>query len=405
MTSDYYATIANVDTNRTTIYDVQQVVCTEFDEQTWDVTEAILSAHATLLLRGQTGGIGLVITGPSGSGKTTVLKFLEGLDEMVYRSDDVTPASFVSHDSSKNEEQLKEVDLLPRIKRKTLLSRDMATWFAGDQEAVYKRMSIMAPLMDGDGYTRDTGSHGQRGYTGGEYRFNFIGATTPLKSRAWQAMGTVGNRLVFHEKRGTSDTASVVDDVIGGSNYGERVKRCQESVHAFLQQLWDETEGVGSVEFTESPAPEVWSVLECLTRLVQHSRAPLIEGTPQPEGGHRIAQTLFSIAQGHALLHGRQRVEIEDMHICGRIALSTMPSERRPIIRALVNPASEGELTAREVEAIAGVTRPTAHSRMELLGTLGMATCREIEGDGRESKIVELGAEFRWPEELDMPTF
>lgn len=405
MATDYSTATENTPTNRTTMEDVKRVVCTEFDERTWDVTEAVLSAHATLLLRGQTSGIGLVITGPSGSGKTTVLKFLEGLDEMVYRSDDVTPASFVSHDSSKNEEQLKDVDLLPRIKQKTLLSRDMATWFAGDQEAVYKRMSIMAPLMDGDGYTRDTGSHGQRGYTGGEYRFNFIGATTPLKPRAWQAMGTVGNRLVFHEKRGESDTASVVDDVIGGSDYGERVMRCRMIVHIFLQQLWDETEGVGSVEFTQAPSPGVRSALEYLTRLVQSGRAPIIEGTPVREGGHRIAHALFSIAQGHALLHGRQQMVIEDMDLCGRIALSTMPSERRSIIRALVNPANERELTAREVEAIAGVTRPTAHTRMELLETLGIATYAEIEGDERETKILELGAEYWWPKELKLPVF
>lgn len=90
----------------TTIADVEQVVCDEFDEQTWDVTEAVLSAHVTLLLQGQTGGIGLVITGPSESAKTTILKFLDGLDGMVYRSDDVTLASFVSHDSSKSEDQL-----------------------------------------------------------------------------------------------------------------------------------------------------------------------------------------------------------------------------------------------------------------------------------------------------------
>lgn len=389
----------------TTIADVEQVVCNEFGDRTWDVTEAALSAHATLLLQDQTAGIGLVITGPSGSGKTTILKFFEGLDEMVYRSDDVTPASFVSHDSSKSEDQLKKVDLLPRVSQKTLLSRDMATWFAGDQEAVYKRMSIMAPLMDGDGYTRDSGSHGQRGYTGKEYRFNFLGASTPLPPRAWRAMGTVGNRLVFHEKRSPSDTASVIDDVLDGSDYSERVNRCSEVVQAFLQQLWQEVDGIGSVQFNHAPDPSVRPILEHLTQMIVSARAPIQKELPQREGAHRIAHTLWSIARGHALLNGRRRVTVEDMHVCGRIALSTMPTERRPLIRALVDPDNQGRLTAIEVDDVTGVSRPTSHNRMELLETLEIATVAEIEGDGRATKVIELEDQFRWPTELEFPSF
>jgi hypothetical protein len=388
-------------TQKTNFDSLRQLVVTDFDVETWDATEAVLSAHATLLLQGQSGGIGLVITGPSGSGKTTILKFLEGLEEMVYRSDDVTPASFVSHDSSKTEEQLKKVDLLPKIKHKTLLSRDMATWFAGDQEAVYKRMSIMAPLMDGDGYTRDTGSHGQRGYVGSDYRFNFTGATTPLSPRAWQVMGTVGNRLVFHEKRGRSDTAAVVDDVIGGSDYGERVARCREAVHTVLTELWNTYEGVGQAGLEAPSDDRIRAVLGYLTELVQAARAPIVDGTPQREGGHRIAHSLFSIAQGHALLCGRQQATIEDIQVCGRIALSTMPNDRRPIVRALVDPEGTGTLTGHMIEAVADVTRPTAHKRMKLLTKLGIATCSESENDGRETKLLSVNEVYRWPNGLD----
>jgi energy-coupling factor transporter ATP-binding protein EcfA2 len=393
-------------TDDVTLADVERVVCEEFDERTWDVTEAVLSAHATHLIQGQSGGTGLVITGPSGSGKTTILKFFEGLDEQIYRSDDVTPASFVSHDSSKSEEQLEEVDLLPRIKGKTLLSRDMATWFAGDQESVYKRMSIMAPLMDGDGYTRDSGSHGQRGYVGKEYRFNYIGATTPLSPRAWRVMGTVGNRLVFHEKQGTSDTDSVVDDVIDGSDYSERVQRCNAIIRTFLCQLWDTAGGVGSVEFVNSLGPGVRSALKNLTRIVRSGRATVDDdGVPHQEGGHRIADTLLNIAKGRAVLNGRRQVTVEHLEMSGRIALSTIPEKRRPLIRALLDPDQEGVLTASDVEITLGVSRPTAHNRMDLIETLELATVTESEEDGRHPKKIELKDDLRWPEELEFPVF
>lgn len=389
---------------RTTIEEVKQVVLSEFDRETWEATESLLAAHATHLLKGQSGGTGLIITGPSGSGKTTILKFFDGMDEMFYRSDDVTPASFVSHDSSKSKEQLEKIDLLPRIKQKTLISRDMAPWFAGEQEAVYKRMSIMAPLMDGDGYIRDSGSHGRRGYEGNEYRFNFIGATTPLPPRAWKAMGTVGNRLVFHEIRGNQDPSSVVNDVIQGSNYNERVERCREVVQDFLGRLWEDADGIGTVEFYENVSPEVQSTLEYLSELVQYSRAPINDGAPSRENLHRIVHTLFSIAKGRALLHGRRQVTLDDMTVCSRIALSTIPNKRRKIIRALLKPSNGGFLTASDIENVTGTSRPTTHTRMELLETLGVATLAESEDDNRNSKLVEIVDSFEWPSELEFPT-
>jgi len=384
--------------------DVKETVLTQFDQQTWDVTEAILSAHVTLLLESQTAGIGLAVTGPSGSGKTTILKFFDQLDEMIYRSDDITSASFVSHDSSKNEEQLQEIDLLPRIANKTLLTRDMAPWFAGDQEAVRKRMSILAPLLDGDGYTRDTGTHGQRGYTGEEYRFNFIGATTPLSPRAWRVMGTVGNRLVFHEKLGNTDTGSVVDDVIDGSNYREKVERCRSIVSEFLRQIWEQRDEITQVPISPESDKDVRNLLEVLTNLIKYSRAPLVEDVPQYEGGHRIAQTLLSIARGHAIIRGQQSVTVDDMQVCGRIALSTMPSKRRPLIRALLDPNQPDQLIAEDIDAMLDVSRPTSIARMDELEKLGIGEVIRT-GDGRNTKSIQLSDSLHWPDELDFPEF
>lgn len=161
------------------VMEVRKTVLEAFDERTWFVTEAALSIHATLLIKDIQDCMGLIIVGETGSGKSTVIRFFEGSLGSTYRSDDATPAAFVSADASRTEGELSDIDLLPKTCHRTLTSRDMATWFSGDQDAIRERMSIMAHLMDGDGYTRDTGSHGQRGYTG-DYRFNFLGASTPL---------------------------------------------------------------------------------------------------------------------------------------------------------------------------------------------------------------------------------
>jgi hypothetical protein len=81
-----------------TLSDVRETVVKNFDEAQWHLTEAILSTHATLLVGEIQNCTGLIVVGQSGAGKTTALKFFEGLSEQFYRSDEVTPASFVSHD-------------------------------------------------------------------------------------------------------------------------------------------------------------------------------------------------------------------------------------------------------------------------------------------------------------------
>jgi hypothetical protein len=387
-----------------TLRDVKDTVREEFDRATWEATEALLSAHATLLIDNKSGGVGLMLVGPSSSGKTTVLSFFDNIEEQFYRSDELTPASFVSHDSSKSSDRLSEIDLLPRVARKSLVARDMSTWFSGDQDQVSKRMSTMTYLLDGNGYTRDSGSHGRRGYEGDEYRFNLFGATTPLKPRAWQVMGNVGNRLLFHEKRGATDLGSVIDDIVDGSEYSIKVNRCREAIYAYLKQLWADTDGFGGVEWKTGANGQIKQVLKSLVRIVRRARASSNDDEFHPEGGHRIGSALYDVARGHALLDGRDQVIMSDLHVCARIALSTMPAKRRPVIQALLNPASSGTLTANEVESLTGVSRPTALDRMDELVTLGFAVPKE-QDDGRNPKVIEVRPEYRWPDGLDFPDF
>lgn len=381
---------------------VRQVVTTEFDARMWDITEACLAAHATLLLDANQ-NTGLVIVGNSGAGKTTGLRFLHGLSKIV-RSDDATPASFVSADASISEDELKDKDLLPRVRHQTLVCRDMATWFSGDREVIREKMSLLAHLMDGDGYARDTGSHGRREYTG-DYRFNFLGASTPLPARSWEIMGHTGNRFVFHEKKDNPDVGEVIDDVFEGSNYEEKVDRCRSAVQELLEELWETHGGYSSVQWEGSPSSEIKHVFEFLTRLVIHARAPIKEGSPQREGGHRLASTLRNLARGRALLDGRTELRPEDAQVCARVALSTMPQKRRPIVRELVDPANNGQLTAKDVESAGSVTRPTAHTRMEELETLGIAECTQRDDDDRNPKLVKRHSKFEWPDGLTFPEF
>lgn len=394
-----------------TLADVRETVVKNFDEAQWHLTEAILSTHATLFINGIQNCAGLIVVGQSGAGKTTGLKFFEGLDEQFYRSDEVTPASFVSHDASRTGEELEEIDLLPRIKHKSILCHDMETWFATDRETIREKMSKMTHLMDGEGLTRDSGSHGKRGYEG-DYRFSFIGASTPLTSRAWEVMGNAGYRFVFyHKETRPDDHETVKNNLFGESSYAEKVDECRQKVQSFLHRLWTEHGGYGSISDDEITfSDDAQDAIVYLGNLVKFSRATLTEESDEEnpivsrEDPHRIGAVLRDIAKGRTLLDGETTVDVDDVVVSARIALSTMPNKRRPLVRALLNPSNGGQLTRNEAETVLRVSKPTAIERMRLLDKLGIVEYTEVEGDDRGTKKLELKDEFVWPDCLPFPS-
>ena len=393
-----------------TLCDVRDTVVKNFGEAQWHLTEAILSTHATLFVDDIQNCAGLIVVGQSGAGKTTALRFFEGLEEQFYRSDEVTPASFVTHDASLSEEQLEDVDLLPRIKHKSLLCRDMETWFSGDKESIRTTMSRMTHLMDGEGLTRDSGSHGKRGYEG-DFRFSFIGASTPLQSRAWEVMGNAGYRFVFYHKEPRPDyQETLMNNLFGESSYEEKVTECRQKVQSFLHRLWNEHGGYGSIPDDEiSFSDDAKRAVPYLAKVVKFSRATVTEQSDKEtpsvsrEDPHRIGAVLREIAKGRALINGEKRVAVDDVVVSARVALSTMPSKRRPLVRALLNPTSDGQLTRNEVQDALGVSKPTALKRMELMENLEIADFSEIEDDSRGTKKLELKEGFGWPDVLPFP--
>src|SRR5439155_20871051 len=106
------------------------------------------------------------------SGKTIVLNFFD-VPELVYTTDNFTPAAFVTHASNVKRQDLDRVDLLPRIRYRTLIARDLAPLFGAKKDDVTKSLGILTRVLDGQGLETDSGLHGQRGYRG-DYVFMLL---------------------------------------------------------------------------------------------------------------------------------------------------------------------------------------------------------------------------------------
>jgi len=82
-----------------------------------------------------------------------------------------------------------------------------------------------------------------------------------------------------------------------------------------------------------------------------------------------------------------------------------MPSKRRGIVRALLDPNRDAPLTASDVETILDVSRPTARDRIDDVVALGFGEVVEATGRGGTTKAVEVNSEFRWPDGVPFPEF
>ena len=110
------------------------------------------------------------------------------------------------------------------------------------------------------------------------------------------------------------------------------------------------------------------------------------------------------LARGHALLCGRDEIEMEDVEVCARVALSTMPNERRGIVRAVVDPATDNEITTSEIVGhdATDASWKTIIDRMYLLDDLEIGAMLEADS-GRGIKKLALYDEFVWPDQLPFP--
>src|SRR6185503_20814497 len=115
----------------------------------------------------------------------------------VYRSDVFTPKSFVTSAANLSEAIRKQIDLLPKLKNKYLLTKELAPILRGQEKDLIEMFKILIPILDGKGFVTNTGL-ASRGYSKAIV-FNWLGATTPLPRKAFRIMNQLGTRLLFYE--------------------------------------------------------------------------------------------------------------------------------------------------------------------------------------------------------------
>lgn len=361
------------------IHKLRDVIQAVFPEY-WPAVEAGLACTATLLLKDNANPTALILVGGPSTGKTTVASMFDGW-RLAYRSDDFTPAAFVSHHANKTAEQLADIDLLPRIRHRVFLTPELAPIFRGKRDELEARLAIITRVLDGQGLTTDKGTYGQRGYTG-DYLFSWLGCTTPFSNTAWSVMAQLGSRLFFFQL-GAREAPGVDDLVQDTAAYVTQLERCQGAVRTFLDTLVQKHGGlplseklnaIRSVRWNNDSRPvREWIARFALLLAAIRGARATEEAQPVSEAPHRAYAVLSNLARGRALLYGRRELAEDDLPLVARIALDSMPHGK--VIRALI---ANKELRVRDVQAATGVRHyHTAERIMRDLAATGVVVFEE----------------------------
>lgn len=368
--------------------------------------EICLSVICQLLIEDISNPFGLVLIGMPSSGKTITLNFFSELTELVYTTDNFSPASFVSHASNVKREDLAKIDLLPKIKHKTLMVRDLAPILGKRDDDLLTCMGILTRVFDGEGLEIDSGLHGQRGYKG-DYLFMFLGASTPIAPKVWKVMGNFGSRLFFYYIN-TADKSvkNLAQQLSGETSVKSKEKLCRTKTTDFINSLWARSDGVYWTPSKDNPElleeiALIAQLVACLRGTINVWKEPLGDDSynhtiPQIEKPDRINQSLYNLARGHAVACGRTAINDEDITIVLKVALSSASLDRIKLINKLIE--FDGVLTTEQVIHGIQCSRPTALKLMEMLQHLEIV--EEISNNnlavGRSEKVIKIKDKFSW---------
>jgi len=369
------------------------------------VVEACLANYFSLLLQDLSNCPALVLIGPSSSSKTTVLDFLD--TPVIFATDNFTPRAFVNHSANVEKSKLAtEVDLLPRIRHKMMVVKDLSPMFSKRADDVKEGMGAMTRVLDGRGYTSDSGAHGHRGYTG-DYVFGFLSATTPLGRNIWEMMSTLGPRLLFLQIDPEIETeAEQLEKLLSDVSYREKVEECRVAVSTYMDHLWERHGGIRGLEWDrQSDDRERMMELVRLANLGSALRGQPARENADPsldeynfspaivEGPDRYRSMLYNLARGHAISEGRMQLDISDVKMAADVTLSSGTPMRVRLLKSVLLSAEPLNIT--QLAAATGASEPTVHvafGQMLKLGLLSVAQDNRL--------LLAIGHEHEWLKDL-----
>ncbi|MGD1837439.1 MAG: hypothetical protein ACPKPY_05210, partial [Nitrososphaeraceae archaeon] len=385
----------------------------------WEPLEFALSVKSILNIKDCTLPFIGIILGPPGAVKTLTIELFRSY-YLVFYTDNFSAKSFVSHNTSVKREQLKEIDLLPKIKNKFFLTPELSPTFSKRDDELNEILGIITRIADGHGYESDSGAQGHRGYSG-EYMFAWLGAGVDIPRKVHKLLGTLGPKLYFF--RLPKKEHNMEDDDLERLRNSDKFKTIKNEIKKLLieymitfescpisEKLDDENNSHKPIKIQwndEKDNEQALRYIIRLAKLLAHLRGVVSTWETRDTQGSDYAYTfstkeeperasiqLRNIARGHALSQGRNYITIDDIPLVIQIVLSTASKERVIIFDCLLR--HNGIVSTEEVSKHLNISKPTALRTMTEFTALELVHKITL-GDEENAPIqIQLKGDFKW---------
>jgi len=125
--------------------------------------------------------------------------------------------------------------------------------------------------------------------------------------------------------------------------------------------------------------------------------------TPIKEDLKRLSKTLYNLARGHAIIHGRNYITTDDLEIIINVVMSSIPKNRLELFEVLFS--NKGVADTIQIEKCLLISKTTALKEMEELRILGIVDNYKVDGKSKPTSAIEIKSEYGWTLEDKFKTY
>lgn len=388
--------------------------------------------------------MGVLVAAPS-SLKTMVIQLFRKYPSTFY-TDSFTSSSLVSHNASLSEEQLKKIDMLPKLKNKLVLTPELAPLITGNEDELQKVLGIITRVLDGHGLENDSGAHGHRRYS--DIMFVWLGAVVEIPPRVWKVLGSLGHKIYFLRPPLAKKTVADLKKIAKRNNFSAINKEIEEALLDYLKTFDAAPNVEGKVRIDDDIVKIRWNddieegqdeAIECIAQLakllaplrgvvyvspsksitrkinngqgdssssnveqqqrqqisIQQDGQDYDTDIPTIEDPSRAVVILRNLAIGHAVSQGRDSLTLKDVPIVIKVGLSTAQVRRVRILDQLLK-SENGVLTTSQICNQLGISQPAVTKTMREFDALKIGELSAVNNYDNSELQIKLSSEFDW---------
>jgi hypothetical protein len=327
-----------------------------------------------------------LISPPSG-GKTELLYSLFQCEETYFLSDlsanalisgykdppqekggAVSSAANGHNEPAPNESAHPDYSLLPKLNGKVVVTKDFSIIHDKPSETRSQILSILRDAFDGYA-SRALGNSVPKGY---HSKFNYLTGMTPDIEKSW-SLNTLGERFLMYRIRiadRREHARRALQNVCNAGKGATAIRQeLQMAVKGFINGLVRTTpEVAGAMQETIVDLAELLSTCRTYVYRDHNDDIPCL---PQAELASRVAKQLMRVGQSAALVRGKDTVTETEFNIMKRIALDSLPTNRRHLLSALWDNSNGAEPLEVFAKKLSRLSKNSVRKELENLGQLG----------------------------------